>query len=1157
MTIKRIRIRTLIPPPWSLESALTPLTTLKTVPLRVVIPLLVFLLSLLLSGFMLTYETATRHKSLYSAALTDIRATLEHLQSLSETSLALGHYEAIEQEIGFLGGSPEVSNLSLIDPQGKILFSNRYALKQAAATQTLANFDTALFKQSIDLQAPLIHENDAHNMIFAYLPVQFPEHQGDIEIDRFGVLYLCYDLAQPSASIMSNILNDGPLLLLGVSSIMLLLLVALHVLLHKPLHAILAKIHGVMPGHIALAGHDELYLLSNAFEHLTGKLREHDRTLETHKNLSGILTETSQSIARIKDKQALCNEICQIAVKHGHFSLAWIGFFDNESRLVRICSHTGRAQQYLEQFLPFFNLPEHLSNVEPALKAMLRGNRVIVNDYADLLPGEPWRRAAQQSDIRACAAFPIFRFKQAIGVLAVYSPQRHFFHGDILQVLDEVAADLSFAMEVLYLDSLRRNAEQALKQREESLSVTLHSIGDAFITTDADGYITRMNPIAEQLTGWSFADAENRPLEQIFTIIIIGEHSRQPVESPIHKVLKQGITIKPADHSTLLSKSGRTYHIVESLAPIRDTRHNIIGAALVFHDISAQYAMTAALKESEERFRHVNEATGGYIWEINPQGYYTYVSDQSELVKGYTPKQLLGNCLYDLMSEDDASKIREAIANATPEQNKFHLIIRNITPSDEVFWEEMHCIVLWDRNGNIEKIRGAGVSINERIEADAEIKHMAYYDPLTDLPNRRMIVDSLKQAMASSRRRNTYGALLFFDIDRFKNLNDSMGHDAGDELLMAIAQRLKEHIREEDIAARLGGDEFIVLLSHLGNSWEEGANHARIITEKIQVALREPYHIKNIDYFSSSSIGITLFPQTDADAETLIKQADTALYRAKEAGRDKLQFFHPEMQTAANECLEIERLLHEAITEERLRIHYQPQYNSVGQLLGVEALLRCLDPNDIPLPMEKFLPTAEETGLIVEMGDWLLRNATQQFVQWKKSGILGDGKLLCINICPKQFKKQNFVEEIMEILSTNGFDSSHLLIEVTEKLFANDFAAVIEKLQKLRQLGIKVAIDNFGTGYSSLFRMKDLPLNQLKIDNTFIENFDTDTGSQTVIETIIAMGRYLSLNIIAEGVETREQLQFLKSKGCHNYQGYYFSPPLDAEAFEEFLAQRK
>ncbi|MGR8933856.1 MAG: EAL domain-containing protein [Gammaproteobacteria bacterium] len=788
-------------------------------------------------------------------------------------------------------------------------------------------------------------------------------------------------------------------------------------------HSLAAKIRALMPMNAMISGYREVHALSDTSKSVAGSLYENGQPRENLGNYAVMLAEVSQSLARINDQQALCNAICRIIVTHAHCNLAWIGFIEGESRYIRICAKAGKMQHYLRPFEPVFNLAVKRCDAEPALKAMIRGEVVVVND-AFLLKGGSPQRPGGAAEIRACAAFPLFQFKQAVGVFGVYAGQTNFFRGEIVKALQEVSSDLSFAMETIYLDAVRKNTEQALK-------------------------------------------------------------------------------------------------------------------------------------ESEERFRHINEATGSYIWEIDPQGYYTYVSDKSESVKGYAAEALLGRRLYDFLAEDDALKIREAISSAMADKNKFHLIVRNITPSGAIFWEEMHCIVLMNESGGVEKVRGAGMSANERVKADAEIQHLAYYDPLTDLPNRRMIVDNLKQAVASARRRNTYGALLFFDIDNFKNLNDSLGHDAGDELLKAIARRLNDHIREEDVAARLGGDEFLVLLKHLGNSWEDAASHARLITEKIQAALRVPYRIRNIEYYSSNSIGITLFPQPDADVETLIKQADTALYRAKDAGRDQLRFFHPEMQQAANERLQIEKNIHSALEEGRLRIFYQPQYNSSGKMLGVEALLRCFDPAGRYIPVEKFLPIAEETGLIVELGNWLLQTATRQFMQWQQNGMLGDGIQLCVNISAKQFKQQTFIADIMQILNASGFTPRQLVIEVTETLFIHNFTEVAEKMRQLQHLGVKVAIDDFGTGYSSLLLLKDLPLSQLKIGNTFIEHIENDSGDRTVIEAIIAMGRYLALNIIAEGVENSKQLRFLKSKGCHNFQGYYFSRPLDAAAFEDYLKQRQ
>jgi diguanylate cyclase (GGDEF)-like protein len=441
---------------------------------------------------------------------------------------------------------------------------------------------------------------------------------------------------------------------------------------------------------------------------------------------------------------------------------------------------------------------------------------------------------------------------------------------------------------------------------------------------------------------------------------------------------------------------------------------------------------------------------------------------------------------------------------------------------------------------------------NMRLKAEAEIEKLAYYDSLTDLPNRRMITDRLTHHIAAAKRQNSFGALLFLDLDNFKHLNDSLGHEAGDELLIQIARRLESQLRAEDSAGRLGGDEFIVLLGNLGQTRDNAVTHARIVTEKILVALRQPYLINSHEYHSNTSIGITLFPEGEDNVGVLFKQADTALYRAKNTGRNSYQFYHYDMQRSANQRLEIEENLRIAITKQQLQIYYQPHFNQRGALTGAEALIRWHHPLLGLVSFNDFITVAEETGLIAIIGQWSLQQVCCQIKRWQEAGLLKEAQRISINVGQKQFKQDNFINEINSFIDSSESIASHLIVEVTENLFLDNRDALIKKMYLLKKQGIHFSIGNFGAGYSCLSKLKYLPLSELKIDPSFITDIH-DENDQFLIKTIIAMSHHLKLNVVAKGVNTKEQLDFLSENGCNYYQGDYFSPVLSDEEFTQYL----
>lgn len=445
-----------------------------------------------------------------------------------------------------------------------------------------------------------------------------------------------------------------------------------------------------------------------------------------------------------------------------------------------------------------------------------------------------------------------------------------------------------------------------------------------------------------------------------------------------------------------------------------------------------------------------------------------------------------------------------------------------------------------------------------KFDAEKEIEYRAYHDELTSLPNRSMLLNQLEKNIAITKRHNWYGALIFIDLDRFKYLNDALGHIIGDELLKQVAVRLQALMRSEDMIARLGGDEFVVLLMQQQVSEELAVHHAQMVAGKISNVLSRPYILQQHDYFMTASIGISLFPIEDESSIDLLKHADTAMYRAKSEGGNTSQFYRPEMQKAADERLSIEKDIRKAILKNEMLLYYQPQVTMDGsRVIGAEALLRWQHPVRGWVSPADFIPVAEETGMILKIGEWVLKTAATQIRQWYEQGLLTDSDQIAVNVSPLQFRQNGFVDLVKKIISETQLRPSLLKLELTEGTIIDNVGDIIAKMQQLKKLGISFSLDDFGTGYSSLSYLNKLPIDQLKIDRCFVQDIATDKNNVAIIETIIAMGNHLGLDVIAEGVETEKEIAVLQSKGCLSYQGYFYSKAVNAVDFEKILNERQ
>ncbi|AHF01704.1 diguanylate cyclase [Thiomicrospira aerophila AL3] len=432
---------------------------------------------------------------------------------------------------------------------------------------------------------------------------------------------------------------------------------------------------------------------------------------------------------------------------------------------------------------------------------------------------------------------------------------------------------------------------------------------------------------------------------------------------------------------------------------------------------------------------------------------------------------------------------------------------------------------------------------------------MAFYDPLTKLPNRRLLTERLNHSMMVNERSGQHGALLYFDLDHFKTINDAHGHKTGDQLLIEVAKRLKSCLRDVDNLARVGGDEFVVTLETLGSQSRHAANKVEQVAELIREQLNQPYEIEGARYFTSPSVGVVIFQGLTETTDDLLKHAETAMYGAKSTDRNSISFYDPSIQKEVEQRATLETQLHEAIEQNQLELYYQLQVDEHKNPIGAEALIRWHHPQRGQVSPADFIPLAEETGQIKAMGRWVIEKACEQLRDWQNQAHLSN-LILAINVSAKQFKEPNFVDQVSQNIQRYGIHAGRLKIELTESTIIDNIEETVLKMRQLRELGVKFSLDDFGTGYSSLQYLKRLPLDQIKIDQTFVRDIVQDPDDVTIVKTIIAMSQSLGLDVIAEGVETQEQRDILLANGCHHYQGYFFGRPCPVEQFSADLVGR-
>jgi len=685
----------------------------------------------------------------------------------------------------------------------------------------------------------------------------------------------------------------------------------------------------------------------------------------------------------------------------------------------------------------------------------------------------------------------------------------------------------------------RKRSESALLESEARFRQLFERHSDVMLLIDhQSGTIVDANPSAAQFYGYPLKTLRGMNVSQLNT---------QP-ESEIHPQRQQAIAGEQGEFIFEHRLADGTVRSVEAHISVV----NYSGKSLFFsiiHDITERKQTETELHIAATAFESQES-----LLITDADGVVLRVNNAFTECTGYTSEEIVGQTPRLLKSGRHDAAFYAAMWDSINRNGTWQGEIWDRRKNGEIYPKWLSISAVKGSDGVITHYVGSHIDITERKAAEDEIKNLALYDSLTNLPNRRFLLDRLKQALASSRRNNQEGALLFIDLDDFKTLNDTLGHNIGDLLLQQVAQRLLSCVRESDTVARLGGDEFVVLLEDLSNLPMEAAAQTEAVGEKILATLVKPYLLDEQECRSTPSIGAALFNSRALEMDELFKQADIAMYQAKKAGRNTMRFFDPEMQKEINARATLEDELHRALEEQQFQLHYQVQVDNWNRPLGAEALIRWLHPERGLVSPLQFIPMAEESGLILPIGQWVLDTACARIKAWEQDANTRN-LVLAVNVSARQFHQDDFVTQVQETVQRHGIKPMRLKLELTESMLHENIEETIAKMNALHAIGVQFSLDDFGTGYSSLQYLKRLPLDQLKIDQSFVRDLATDQNDKAIVGTIIVMAHSMELDAIAEGVETEEQQQLLMSCGCTHYQGYLFGKPVPIEQFEAQLPQ--
>jgi diguanylate cyclase (GGDEF)-like protein/PAS domain S-box-containing protein len=852
------------------------------------------------------------------------------------------------------------------------------------------------------------------------------------------------------------------------------------------------------------------------------------------------LSEINQAIVRMDDASTLFPLVCRMAVDFGGMRMAWIGQLDKTNDTIKPVVSYGCGVEYLNDIV--ISSKESVKEGRGPTGTAYRENRnVIVDNFKMSSLSAPWRESALRYGWSASGSFPIQRAEKPFAVFTVYHSHSDAFDAEMIGLLDEMSRDISFALDSFDRESERKQALAELISSERHFRAYFERSMVGMAATSLDKGWLEVNDALCEMLGYS-----REELMRLTWSDLTHPDDLSVNEARFNQILRGEIDEFVLD-KRFLRKDGTPVYVHIAVRALRKEDGSLDYVVSLIEDITERkqamqdLRITATAFETQEGIMITDRDTR--ILRVNSA--FTRLT-------GYSATEVIGQTPAILKSGRQNKAFYRNMWETLARDKYWQGEILNRRKNGQVYPEWQTITVITDEDGQVINYVGVSSDLTLRKEADEQIHELAFYDPLTHLPNRRLLRDRLQQAMTTCLRSQRGGAVLFIDLDNFKVLNDIRGHDIGDLLLIQVAERLHDCARSNDTIARLGGDEFVVLLEGLSKDAQEVVTQAQSVGKKILAAISRPFDLHGIEYHGSSSIGISLFCGDEISSmDDLLKHADVAMYQAKTAGRNTMYFFDPVMQAKLEMRAALTDDLRQALPQQQLKLYYQVQVNEHG-VVGAEALLRWQHPvRGLVSPLE-FIPLAEESGLIVPIGQWVLQTACAQLKQWESDPRTRHLQL-AVNVSARQFRQPDLIEQVLEVLNQSGIDPLKLEFELTESLVLDNIADSIDKMQALRDIGIRFSLDDFGTGQSSLTYLKRLPLDQIKIDQSFVRDIITDPNDAAIVQTIIGMANNLGLNVIAEGVETEQQRDFLERNGCRAYQGYLFGKPVPIEAFQDLI----
>jgi diguanylate cyclase (GGDEF)-like protein/PAS domain S-box-containing protein len=854
--------------------------------------------------------------------------------------------------------------------------------------------------------------------------------------------------------------------------------------------------------------------------------------------LYNTLIHSHEAVNYAENEMALFTTICQDVLTITDIKMAWIGLIDETIQQLNPLVHCGEGTEYLQD-IHIDVSADNPSGNGPSGIACREDQPYWCQDFLHDENTTLWHAQAKKFGWQSSAALPFHKNGMVIGTLNLYSNELNAFDEQTRSLLQKITSNMDYTLAEFENEKSRKKIEEDLIDSHKLLMTIINTVPVRIFWKDKNLNYLGCNVAFAKDAGKSSPDE------------IVGKNDYQmswkeqaALYNADDRYVIDSKTSKLSFEEPQTIADGNTVWVRTSKVPLYNSKNESVGILGVYDDITEQKLSENALIESRQHLQAIIENEPECVKLVNPRGQLVEMNSAGlAMLEADTLEEAQNQNLISYLLPEWRTPFLDLHKQVMAgHSGVLEFEIKGLKGTHR--WLETHAVPMHDSSSKATMLLGITRDVTEYKETQQKIEFMANYDALTGLPNRLKLEEHLEYLLTLSKRSECSFALMFLDIDHFKDINDTLGHSIGDELLMKFGQRIKGILREEDTLARFGGDEFIILFP------DTNAMQAQQIAQKLLSTVYHPFLCEHHELTVTTSIGIAMYPLDGLDKDTLYKNADTAMYRAKNDGRNAYSFFTKEMQTSGKRNLELGNALYYALLQNELHLVYQPQISmTTGKVIGVEALLRWTHPKFGNVSPVEFIPIAENNGLILPIGEWVLKSAIKQMKEWIDKGM--SPMIMAVNLSAVQFRNANLPELIEQILHSAGLPPEYLEIELTEGVTMNNPQMAINIMNNLHKIGIKMSIDDFGTGYSSLSYLKKFKVYKLKIDQSFVRDITTDSEDRAIVAAIINMAHSLGLQTIAEGVETIEQLDYLREQGCDEMQGYYYSKPLLAGEFEE------